>query len=343
MNIYDNSKYVSEIKKFSNLIDLSFLNGKTIFVAGASGLIGSYFIDTILANKKQNTVILALVYTERDLLRFTEDPRLILIKGDVRDAEVFKSIDTKIDFVINAASIVDPKGYKEHPIDTMTINIYGTKNLLDLCVKNRAKFLLLSSCEIYGESDCELIDENYCGKLDSMDVRSCYNESKRTCETLSVSYGVEKNIDVRVARLSRSFGPTQSPFDTKALSQFIKNGILGENIILKSSGTQLFSYTYVQDIVSGLITILKSGKSLNAYNVSNEEKLHLKDVANIVAIHSGTSVVFDLNKDEFSSGYSKASLAIQSPKKLKQLGWVPRISLKDGICNTMDILKELYY
>lgn len=344
MRIYENQEYLSEISSFSKRIDLSFLKGKTLFIAGACGLVMSYLIDTILTEENQDTRIIALVYSDADRMRFqNKDSRLSFVYGDVKDPKTFSNINEHIDFVINGASIVDPKGYKEKPIDTMLINFLGTKNLLDLCVKNNASFLLTSSCEIYGEADVDLIPESYCGKLDTMEVRSGYNESKRACETLCVSYSAEKGIKTYVARLSRTFGPTQSPKDTKALSQFIKNGILKQNIILKSSGEQLFSYTYVQDIVSGILIILKNGESMNAYNVCNREILRLRDVAEIVSDISGTEVVFDLSGDSLTSGYSKASLAIQDPSKLEKLGWKANVSIRDGLAITIQVLRDLYY
>lgn len=345
MKIYNNQTYVSEINKFSKSIDLSFLNGKTLLVAGGCGLVMSYLIDTILTNPKQNTKIIVIAYSDRDKERFNPaEKRISYIIGDVKDASIFDNLNTEIDYVLNGASVVDPKGYKERPIDTMLINILGTKNLLDVATKHNASFLLTSSCEIYGEADVDLIKEDYCGKLDPMEVRSCYNESKRACETLCVSYSVEKGIRTLVARLSRTFGPTQSPKDTKALSQFMKNAILGEDIVLKSKGEQLFSYTYVQDIVSGLLTIIKKGESMNAYNVCNREKLRLKDIAEICASYAHKRVIYELQDDGFnSSGYSKASLAIQNPSKLEKLGWKANVSLKDGITKTIDILKILYY
>lgn len=345
MNIYNNPTYLKEIEEFNKTLDLSFLENKTILIAGACGLVMSYFIDSVLANKKQNTKIIALAYSDRDKSRFDpNETRISYLMGDVKDNNVFANLDTHIDYILNGASIVDPKGYKERPIDTMLINLMGTKNLLDVAVKNNATFLLTSSCEVYGEADVDLISEDYCGKLDPMNVRSCYNESKRACETLCVSYSTEKNIRTLVARLSRTFGPTQSPKDTKALSQFMKNAILNEDIVLKSKGEQLFSYTYVQDIVSGLITLLKSGESMNAYNVCNRETLRLKDVAGICASYNNKKVVFDLSDDGFNNaGYSKASLAIQDPSKLEALGWNSKVSLKDGILNTIQVLKELYY
>ena len=345
MFIYENRSYRKEIEEFSAKTDLSYFDGKTILIAGACGLVMSYLIDTILADSKGNTKVICLIYSERDKNRFSDkDDRLSFIFGNVMDPDSFAGLDQKIDVVINGASIVDPKGYKERPIDTMLINIYGTKNLLDIAAKHKATFLLTSSCEIYGQTDVGLIKEDCCGKLDPMDVRSCYNESKRACETLAVSYSVEKGIRCLIARLSRTFGPTQSPHDTKALSQFMKNAILGEDIVLKSKGEQLFSYTYVQDIVAGLIAILSKGESCNAYNVCSREELRLKDVARICASYNDKEVVFDFADDGLAnSGYSKASYAIQDPSKLEGLGWSAKVTIKDGILNTIKILKELYY
>lgn len=345
MKIYENQKYLEEISEFSKSIDLSFFENKTILIAGACGLVMSYLIDTLLCDKTRKINIISIVYSNLDKKRFdSSDKRMIFVEGDVINPKTFENIDKHIDIVINAASIVDPKGYKERPIDTMLINIYGSKNLLDLAVKNKAVFLLISSCEIYGEADVNLIKEDYCGKLNSMEVRSCYNESKRACETLAVSYSTEKGIKILVARLSRTFGPTQSPYDTKALSQFMKNAILGEDVVLTSLGEQLFSYTYVQDIVSGLLTILHKGESKNAYNVCSRERLKLKEVAQICASYNNKEVVYNLKNDAFNEhGYSKVSLAIQDPTKVESLGWSAKVRLKDGIIRTIQILKELYY
>ena len=344
-SVYENQQYLDEIKEFANKQDLSFLDNKTILISGAGGLVMSYFIDTVLSNPKQNTKIIAIAYNDADKRRFKSDEkRISYLMGDVKDPTIFENLKDKVDYILNGASIVDPKGYKERPIDTMLINLLGTKNLLDVAVKNNATFLLTSSCEVYGEADVDLIPEDYCGKLDPMDVRSCYNESKRACETLCVSYSVEKGIRTLIARLSRTFGPTQSPKDTKALSQFMKNAILGEDIVLKSKGEQLFSYTYIQDIVSGIITILQKGENANAYNVNNRETLRLKDVAKICASYNNKQVVFDINDDGFNSGgYSKASLALQDPSKLEALGWRANVPLEKGILHTIEILKDLYY
>ena len=197
-SVYENEQYLKEIEEFASKQNLSFLDNKTILIAGAGGLVMSYFVDVVLSNPKQNTKIIAIAYNDMDKKRFKADEkRISYLMGDVKDPEIYKNLTCKVDYILNGASIVDPKGYKERPIDTMLINLLGTKNLLDVAVKNNATFLLTSSCEVYGEADVDLMAEDYCGKLDPMDVRSCYNESKRACETLCVSYSVEKGIRVR--------------------------------------------------------------------------------------------------------------------------------------------------
>lgn len=345
MRIRENKKYLNEISLFSNSLDLSFFDNKSILISGACGLVMSYFIDTLLAHKDLNCRIFAIIYSDTDKERFSScDKRLNFLYGDVTDLNVFKGFNEKVDIIISGASIVDPKGYKEKPIETMTINILGTKNLLDIASRNNAVFLLISSCEVYGISGEDSLSEESYGIVDPLDVRSCYNESKRASETLAVSYATEKGIKCLIARLSRTFGPTQSPKDTKALSQFMRNAILGENIVLKSDGEQIFSYTYVQDIVRGLLVILTKGSNMNAYNVCNRETLRLKEIAEICSSYKNEKVSFDLSDDGLNkAGYSKTRFAIQDPSKLEELGFKAVVPLKDAILNTIEILDELYY
>ena len=146
-------------------------------------------------------------------------------------------------------------------------------------------------------------------------------------------------MDVVVARLTRSFGPTLQLTDTKALTQFLKNGLNKENIVLKSAGTQYYSYTYAADAVTGLLTVLLQGESGVAYNVADQScDIQLKDLAKMIADIAGTEVIFDLPNETEAAGFSKATKARLDGGKLKSLGWEPRFSLKDAIRKTMSIL-----
>ncbi|WEV42679.1 NAD-dependent epimerase/dehydratase family protein [Bifidobacterium sp. ESL0682] len=150
-----------------------------------------------------------------------------------------------------------------------------------------------------------------------------------------------KKIETVIPRFSRSYGPTTLATDTKASSQFIHDALNGKDIVLKSEGNQFYSYTYVADAVSGLLTVMLKGKDGDAYNVADTSScIHLKDLAEIIAEDAGTHVVFDLPNATEQAGFSKATVACQSGLKLNQLGWSSGYTIPEGIARTLTILKE---
>ena len=245
---------------------------------------------------------------------------------------------------MHLASNTHPLLYSTDPIGTILTNVIGVKNLLDFSVKHNAtRFAFASSNEMYGENrgDVELFNEEYCGYINCNTLRAGYPESKRCGEALCQAYRVQKGLDIVIPRLTRTYGPTMSMFDTKAASQFIKNGIEGEDIVLKSSGTQYYSYTYVSDAVSGLLTVLLCGKNGEAYNIADESgDIMLKDFAVIVADICGTNVVFEIPDAIEAAGYSKATKARLNGDKLRTLGWKPRFDIRSGVERTLKILKS---
>ena len=172
-------------------------------------------------------------------------------------------------------------------------------------------------------------------------MRAGYPESKRCAEALCQAYKKQKNMDIVIPRVTRSYGPSMLMNDTKAISQFIRKGIAGEDIVLKSAGTQYYSYTYVADVVSGLLTVLLKGKNGEAYNIADEPgDIRLKDLATAIADISGTKVVFELPDDVEKAGYSTATKARLDGSKLKELGWSMKYDVKSGIQRTVEILRE---
>lgn len=327
------------------------LQGSSVFISGATGMIGSCLVDAImLRNQEWGLQCKAYVLSrnqEKVRSRFEEwldSPFLHIIEGDVNDSIPFPE-DESCDYVLHLASNTHPVAYATDPIGTITANIIGTKNMLDLAVRCHARrFLFASSNEIYGENrgDRELFDESYLGYIDCNTLRAGYPESKRCGEALCQAYRKQKRLDVVIARLTRSFGPTLQSSDTKAMSQFLRNGLRGEDIVLKSAGNQYYSYTYAADAVTGLLTVLLKGEDGQAYNVADTCcDIRLKNMAALIAAYAGTRVVFDLPNSIESAGFSTATKARLDGTKLRELGWAIQFPLKEAVPRTLKVLKDL--
>lgn len=344
MNYTNN--YIEELKEFNHSIDIEFLKNKSILISGATGLIGSYLIDSILINSDFNVKIWCLTTNKSKaierFIKFYNDDRLIFIECDL--TKRLNLNESKFDYIIHLASFSDPSNYRTFPVETMLMNINGCNNLLNIAKNaNVKKFLLASSCEIYG-TETENLKETNVGSVNTLDIRSCYNESKRASETLCVSYTHEYNVPTTIARLSRIYGPTMLIKDSKALSQFIKNSLNNEDIVLKSKGEQIFTYCYVSDAVNALFYLLNSDENAQAYNITNsQDLLTLKEIAEYIAKLNNKKVVFELPKEEERLGYSRATKSVLITDKIENLGWKPQINLYHGIKKTFNHLKEMYY
>ena len=350
MDLLHNELYLQDLSVIVSVdyLPWSRLKGACILLSGATGMIGSLLVDAILFKDEEeafNCKVIALGRNaEKAKKRFGhcwDSPFFQFVECDVNRAETMPE-DVRADYVLHLASNTHPVAYATDPIGTITANIIGTQNMLDLAVRCEAKrFLFASSNEIYGENrgDTELFDESYCGYIDCNTLRAGYPESKRCGEALCQAYKKQKGTDVVIARLTRSFGPTLQLTDTKALTQFLKNGLNKENIVLKSAGTQYYSYTYAADAVTGLLTVLTKGESGAAYNVADQScDIQLKDLAQMIADISGTEVVFDLPNETEAAGFSKATKARLDGSKLRQLGWTVQYSIHEGLERVLRIL-----
>lgn len=240
------------------------------------------------------------------------------------------------------ASNTHPLAYSKYPIETILINVKGIENALNLADRCHATVLYTSTNEVYGNARSEeSFTEDYNGILNLSNSRSCYNESKRTSEALCQSYIAERNTSVKIARLCRIFGPTMLENDTKASSQFLRNALENKDIFLKSEGRQYFSYTYVADVVRGLLTVLLQGEIGVPYNVSSEKtNVHLRDFARFCAEAIGKKVIFDLPSETEKKGYSIATKAILENGRIKKIGFEPVYEMSDAVSRTIEILKS---
>ena len=354
MKIQENNEYIELLRESAaQFPNWKNFEGKTIFISGATGMIGSFLIDSVMLRneeleKSKRTKIIAVSRNretaEKRFSRWFKKEEFFYYAGDITQfSEKINSCAP--DFLIHAASTTHPIQYASEPINTIFANVFGTRNMLELAAKKPdSRFLLLSSVEIYGENrgDVDYFDESYCGYLDCNTLRADYPEAKRLCETMCQAYIKEKNVDAVIIRLPRIYGPTLRSEDTKALSQFIKKGLEGENIVLKSEGKQLYSYAFVSDAVLGILYVLAQGKTGEAYNLGDAESdICLKDLAELVALNVKTKVVFEIPDEKERAGYSTAIKALMKPEKLKKLGWRSHYNIKDGIKKSLSIMKSL--
>ena len=251
---------------------------------------------------------------------------------------------------MHLASTTHPRAYATEPVATITSNIIGLKNLLDYACSNDASrhgdgidFVFASSVEVYGQNrgDVERFDERYCGYIDANTLRAGYPEAKRLGESLCQAYREQYGVRPVIPRIARTYGPTLHADDSKALSQFIHRGLAGEDIILKSEGTQRYSYAYVGDTVTGLLYCMMQGKAGEAYNIADSASdCRLRDLAALVAEYCGVEVRFELPDEVESKGYSKATLALMDGGKLAGLGWKVKYPIRQGIERTLHMMRN---
>ncbi len=338
--------YYSNIKKAveANINNFELLKNSTLLVTGANGMIASCVVDTIyILNRDYNygTKVIGLMFNKNQMLnRFNDYDFFEALEQDVTQTINYNE---HIDYIIHAASFGDPKSFSKMPVDIMTSNFQGLKNVLDLAKNvNSKKVLYISSGEIYGQGDStiESFKEDYLGDFTVLNPRSCYPVSKIASETLCCSYYGQYGIESVIARPCHTYGPTQSDKDSRAASSFIRNSVNGESIIMKSKGEQVRSYCNVLDNATGLLTILCNGDNCNAYNVANNNSIvSIKDFAEKLTKIANTNLVIEVPTEEEQNSYNPVTRSVLDGSKLQNIGWRPIFNIDDGLKMTIDIMK----
>lgn len=335
----ENALYQQDLRNIVSMPGIETLHGKTILITGATGMVGTHLIDALmlLGDVKVYAVGRDKNRAMDRLGSYYDSPLFTFVEQDV--CNKFPS-DIKPDIIIPLASNTHPLAYSRYPVETMLINIKGAEHALNLAVETGATVLYPSTVEVYGNAIGEdTFSEDYTGKLNLSTSRSCYTESKRSAEAMCQSFIAEKGAKVKIVRLSRLFGPTMLMTDSKASSQFIKKALAHEDIILKSEGNQLFSYTYITDAVRAMLHVLIYGEVGTAYNISCEScDVRLKEFAGLCAQYNGKDVIFELPSETERKGFSVAQKAVLDNSRLRSIGWTPLYNMKEALWRTLDII-----
>lgn len=323
------------------------LKGATVLLTGASGMIGRYILQTLLALNEQGWEM-----TIYGLLRHPEKlPEELRTKIHTLCQDVTAPVpeELRFDYVIHTASPASPRIMDEDPAGTMAANVLGAWQTLQAAQRSRAKgYLFLSSREVYGKpvEGQDVFTETTYGLVDPLDPRSCYPEGKKAAETMCACFHKQYGIPVRAARLAHTYGPGMTLDDGRVQADFIRDVINNRDIVVKSDGTAQRTYTYVADAVAGLFfMLLNAPEEEIVYNISNEQALvTIRQLAETLAglfPEKGLHVQVLGTMRPGQGGTAPFASGVLSSGKLQALGWRPRYSLAEGLRRTVQYQEAL--
>ena len=319
------------------------LAGCNILVTGATGLIGSSFVDVLMRNPNKDYQVYALgrnmQRAQARFFQFKDDPTFHFLCGDVTQP---LATDESFHFIIHAASNGSPNFFANSPVEVMKSNIYGVSNLIEYgLAHDMMRFLYVSTGEVYGVNEAAVFDESSYGYVDILETRSCYPSSKRAAETLAMCYAAEYGADVVVARPCHTYGPNFTESDNRVYAQFIRNVLNGDDIVMKSAGTQYRSWCYVDDCVSALLYILLKGKCGEAYNVADKTSVvTIRELAEMIALIAGRKVVMQVPSEIERKGFTPIRHAVFDTAKLEALGWSVSGTMEEKLRQTIDVCRS---
>jgi UDP-glucuronate decarboxylase len=307
-------------------------SAKTVVVTGGAGFIGSHLCD-LLAQGGRRVVCLDNLFTGQfvNIRPLANHPNFTFVEHDVRDPI---KIDGPVDCIYNLACPASPRHYQCDPVGTMKTCVLGAYHVLELAVEKGAKVLQASTSEVYGDPEVHPQPESYLGNVNPIGPRACYDEGKRSAETLFFDYQRLHRVKIKVARIFNTYGPRMLENDGRVISNFIVQALRNEPITVYGDGSQTRSFCYVDDLLRGLQMLMESPFDVvGPVNLGNPHEVPIGDIARLVLQHTKSK-----------SSIERRPLPQDDPKRrrpvidraMQVMGWSPRVVLERGLCSTID-------
>ena len=348
--IYNSKLWNKDIDTVIEVLpELEEIAGKSIMITGAAGLICSSVVDILFryndTHEKKIQILAAGRWLEEITARFGEyvnRPDFTFVVYDASKTD--NKIIEKADYILHGASNASPNMILKEPVETMLSNFLGIKYLLDYARDSGTRRILyISSSEVYGAKDGnEPYKEGEYGYIDLLKSRNSYSIGKCAAETMCVSYADEYSVESVIVRPGHIYGPTASPHDVRVGSAWAYAVAKGEDIVMKSDGSQIRSYVYSLDCASAMLKVLLLGENCHAYNISNPDSIiTIKELGELLAKAGGVELKVELPTEEERKGFNPMSNSSLEAKSLLDLGWKGCFNAETGLNHTVEILKEI--
>ena len=301
-----------------------------ILITGGAGFVCSHLADTLF-EKNHNLILLDNLLTgnKNNIEHLLDHKNVNFIQHDVQD---HIDISEEIDFIFHFASAASPIAYQENPVNTLKAGSIGTINTLGLAKVKNAAYLLASTSEIYGDPEVSPQSEEYWGNVNPNGERSMYDEAKRFAEAATATYSRTYNLQTKVVRIFNTYGPRMQLNDGRVVTNFIVQALKGEDITVYGDGSQTRSFSYVQDTVNGIVSLMESEHN-DVFNIGNPSEITINELASkIIEITNSNSKL--INKDLPQDDPKQRKPDITKAKTL--LNWEPKVKLEDGLTKTID-------
>lgn len=307
---------------------------KKILVTGGAGFLGSHLCEKLLEQGHDVLCVDNLFTGSKDnILHLMDNPYFEFIRHDITFP-----LFVEVDEIYNLACPASPVHYQYDPVQTTKTSVHGSINMLGLAKRTKAKILLSSTSEVYGDPAVHPQREDYFGNVNPVGPRSCYDEGKRCAETLFFDYYREHNLKIKVARIFNTYGPRMHPNDGRVVSNFIVQALKNEDITIYGEGSQTRSFCYVDNLIDGLICLMGSrDEFLGPVNLGNPNEFTIKELADkIIKMTKSTSKLIYKSLPENDPVRRQPDITLAD----KLLGWKPTIELNEGLVHTINYFTQ---